>query len=214
MADHVVEQQMDEAQQQTDPGAGAVTFAGIALVLALLAYLRAWTGGLLLIVPAVLLAGIGAAMAVRRGPSRLSTAAIWAVVAAVLASFLAVLSSGGTEPAMRVAGTPTPGAQVDVQLRSGTSQTGVNLCVSSLQLEALATTGWTPAPEGITSASGGEETDCPADLQELAPLRAAAHTVRLHEDLPPGTYRITTEVAVGDERRMVATRPFEVTLGD
>lgn len=210
MVDHV----HAEEEQRTDPGAGAVTLAGIALVLALLAYLRAWTGGLLLIVPAILLAGIGAAMAVRRGPSRLCTAAIWAVVAATLASFLAVLGSGGTEPAMRVAGTPTPGAQVEVQLRSGTSQTGVNLCVSFLQLEALSRGGWTPAPEGLTTADGGDETHavCPADLWGLAPLRAAAQTVRLHEDLPPGTYRITTQVEVSGERRVVATRPFEVAL--
>jgi len=217
MADHVhADEHQDETQQGIDPGAGAVTIAGIALVLALLAYLRAWTGGLLLIVPAILLAGIGAAMAVRRGPSRLCTAATWSVVAAVLASFLAVLASGGTDPAMRMAGTPAAGTQVEVQLRSGTATTGVNLCLSSLQLEALSSAGWAAAPEGLTTAAGGDaaDEDCPADLQDIGAFRAAANTVRLHEDLPLGTYRITTEVTVGDERRTVTTRPFEVVLDD
>lgn len=95
------------------------------------------------------------------------------------------------------------GETVIITLRNTFSERiGYNLCLVTLQLRARG--------EWQTTPHLGENEACTMELRTMPAGSSAEGQLTLPRDLEPGTYRITHEVEIGDERRNVISESFEV----
>ena len=97
-----------------------------------------------------------------------------------------------------------PGDTVSVILENESDEAvGYNICFAFLELERNGEV----VPAGL---GPDESTVCQANLPGLAPGEVAEGVAYLPDDLEAGTYRLATEVEVGDDRQRVVTNSFGV----
>lgn len=101
-----------------------------------------------------------------------------------------------------------PGARVEIELTNATSAAiEYNICFAFLSLERPIDDGWQRV-----EASLGPEPDaaCTLELRRLAAGSDAESEVFLPDDLPSGSYRLATEISMGNAMVVLESDPFEV----
>ncbi len=125
----------------------------------------------------------------------------------LIVSGLGFASTVGDDPGLRTQyQNYSAGDTVKVELRAGLRTVGYNLCFAFLGLERLDEVGWESVPIG----SPGKYVACPAIQHLLKPFGRATGTAYLPRDLESGTYRITHEVEVADDRVPLESNVFTV----
>lgn len=96
-----------------------------------------------------------------------------------------------------------PGDEVKIELRNASlSRVGYNLCYVQLQLKDGET--W----HSISHLAPNEA--CTSELRVMPPGASAKGKINLPSDLQEGTYRLSGEFEVGDDRTAISTATFRV----
>ena len=106
------------------------------------------------------------------------------------------------------AGAYSAGDDVEIALRNDSDQDlGYNICYAFLLLQREMGGEWQETQVGL-----GPEPDapCTTQLNLLEPAASTQGTAYLPDDLPPGTYRISTMLEVEGVRTELHTEPFAV----
>lgn len=105
----------------------------------------------------------------------------------------------------------SPGQELKVTLNNDSpGEVGYNLCFAFLKLQWMFGNGWETVAGAYLGPPSKETTDCTSDLRLLGAGQSAGGSAHLPDDLAEGTYRLTHDVEVGNDRREIATDGFTV----